>query len=522
MFTRYLQFFLSSYAESDYLTEARARLLLIFETVFLGLIILLQLSMLAVGIDDFFRVLKITWLLALGFSISLYYLKKGKNITSANIFIGFGSLTVAAGYISHLYVEKELLFSSYGIFIFPCIALCTIFSTTRMLTIVSASFIAVVAAVYTLYHYYAIDIAFNVATFATIDTIFSIIMLYIISLLITKIFQKNTSIAEKEARTSNDQNNFIKNILRESSRTLSTTMNSMTGHINQFTRNTQEQASMIEEATATFEEVSAGIDSVADSAGKQNENLESLMHILKELSGMINDMDNIINDTLSSTKTVTDQAQSGSNAMAEMEEGMNKIRQSSSQMTDIISIINDISDQINLLSLNAAIEAARAGDAGRGFAVVADEISKLADQTTTSVKEIEKLIQENESGIQRNMGIVNNTVSTISTIITGINSINERVKSLVDFTSKQVETNEDVNRKALDLTTLSDEIDRATGEQKTAVGELVQTMSNISQISQSNSHGAEEMSDESGQIMKMVESITRQIEGYGQSSSNED
>ena len=260
MFTRYLQFFLSSYAESDYLTEARARLLLIFETVFLVLILLLQVSMLTVSIEDFFRVLKVTWLLVVGFSVSLFYLKKGKNIVSANIFIAFGSLTVAAGFVSHLYVKEELLFSSYNIFIFPCIALCTIFSTTMMLTIVSGSFLALVLAVYALYHYYGIDIPFNVATFATIDTVFSIAMVYIISLLITKIFQKNTSIAEKEAQTSNDQNNFIKNILQESSRYLAELMNNMNTHISQFNDNTREQASMIEEATATFEEMSAGIE----------------------------------------------------------------------------------------------------------------------------------------------------------------------------------------------------------------------------------------------------------------------
>ncbi len=522
MFTRYMHFFLKSYAQSDYLTEARARLLLLFETVFLVLILLLQVSMLAVGIEDFIRVGKITWLLIVGFSISLYYLEKGKNIVSANIFIAFGSLTVAAGYVSHLFVKEELLFSSYGIFIFPCIVLCTIFSTTAMLTIVSVSFTFLVILVYALYHYLGIGLPFNVATFATIDTIFSIAMVYTISLLITRIFKRNTQIAKKEAQRSNRQSDFIKTILQDSSRRVVTSMNNMTAQINDFTKNTQEQASMIEEATATFEEVSAGIDSVADSAQKQNENLESLTSILKELSGMINEMDNIINDTLGSTKTVSSQAESGNSAMAEMEEGMHKIRKSSSQMTDIISIINDISDQINLLSLNAAIEAARAGESGRGFAVVADEISKLADQTTTSVKEIEKLVKENDTGIQHNMGIVNNTVSTISTIITGINSINDRVKSLVDFTSKQVSTNDEVNSKARDLTTLADEISRATGEQKSAVGELVQAMSNISQISQSNSQGAGEMSDESSGIMKMVETIKEQIEEYGKNSTDED
>ena len=98
-------------------------------------------------------------------------------------------------------------------------------------------------------------------------------------------------------------------------------------------------------------------------------------------------------------------------------------------MQNIVGIINDISDKINLLSLNAAIEAARAGDAGRGFAVVADEISKLADQTAHSIKEISDLIQENETEISRGTENVRASVEMISQIISGVNVISEFINS---------------------------------------------------------------------------------------------
>jgi methyl-accepting chemotaxis protein len=107
-----------------------------------------------------------------------------------------------------------------------------------------------------------------------------------------------------------------------------------------------------------------------------------------------------------------------------MDDGMKKIGASSGEMTGIVEIINSISDQINLLSLNAAIEAARAGDAGRGFAVVADAISKLADQTATSIKDIDGLIRANTEEIERGISNARTTIETISGIIEGVESIN--------------------------------------------------------------------------------------------------
>jgi methyl-accepting chemotaxis protein len=102
-------------------------------------------------------------------------------------------------------------------------------------------------------------------------------------------------------------------------------------------------------------------------------------------------------------------------------------------MSGILKIINEISEQINLLSLNAAIEAARAGDAGRGFAVVADEISQLADRTAQSLKEIASLISINNREIGEGQQGVDDAMNVIGRLVEGIGQINETTRAITGF-----------------------------------------------------------------------------------------
>jgi methyl-accepting chemotaxis protein len=318
-----------------------------------------------------------------------------------------------------------------------------------------------------------------------------------------------------ESRKNQDANTFIKKVLQESSNKVVSAMQEMSGEHDKFSRSAHDQALSIGNITATIETISRGIDDVSNNAKEQNVNLNSLIAILDELSNIIKEIDTAIGDSLQATGDIVSKAQDGEKYLRMMEERIGRVKGSSSEMTNIVGIINDISDQINLLSLNAAIEAARAGEAGRGFAVVADEISKLADRTASSIKSIESIIKTNEEEIDKGLSGVAMTVKSISTIIDGVNAINDKIKTLADYKKKQSETNEVVNHNAIMVRKRSDEITAATEQQKKAIVEIVKSFAAMNEASQDNSAQAVKMAFDSQNLVNQVFGLKKDIEQYG-------
>jgi len=177
-------------------------------------------------------------------------------------------------------------------------------------------------------------------------------------------------------------------------------------------------------------------------------------------------------------------------------------------MLNIVIIINDISDMINLLSLNAAIEAARAGDAGRGFAVVADEVSKLADRTSTSIKDIDSLIKINNDEIKSGMEKVNEAVSFFKNIIDGINSISDMMNTQSSFLRKQGEVNAIISDESKSVMDHAQEIRFNMKEQQNAFGDMVKTVTGMNEMSQSTAAGTEEITAKAEDLAKLAKSLS--------------
>jgi methyl-accepting chemotaxis protein len=282
----------------------------------------------------------------------------------------------------------------------------------------------------------------------------------------------------------------------------------------EFSENINSQASSAEQIMATVENVSAGIESINTGANEQFERTGSLIGSMSELSGLIDEMESKIKDGLTVTGEINDMARVGSKSLTVMNESIISIGGRTSEMMNIIKVIRDISDQINLLSLNAAIEAARAGEMGRGFAVVADEISKLADQTSQSLKEIDTLVKHDSKEISTGLANVQQNVDIITKIIGRVTEVSETMRQISVNMEKQLGTNEKANMDASLVRNKADEIRKAIQAQKDATNEIVQAITIISSLLQNNASGSEEMSASSEELSAMAEKLKEQIEYF--------
>ena len=274
-----------------------------------------------------------------------------------------------------------------------------------------------------------------------------------------------------------------------------------------FSDNAQNQASSVEEITATVEEISGGMESISLLTGEQMENLIRLSDGFMRLSRTIHSMESDTAEILKMSGKIAGEARLGESALQKMNGTMSNITKSSGDMMGIVKIISDISDQINLLSLNAAIEAARAGDAGRGFAVVADEISKLAEETASSLKEIDRHINLNNTEVKNGVDTIVDTNTLMKNVIEGISVITDKINETSIIMKEQIEINRDVEKQSENVRRRAEEIKNATVEQKTAVIEISRSIEGINQLTTNNASGAEELAESSGHVTSSMETL---------------
>ncbi len=175
-------------------------------------------------------------------------------------------------------------------------------------------------------------------------------------------------------------------------------------------------ANVITDETVKIKEVGSGIISLSNSL----QNVEASVQELKQISAQS-----------------ADKARESDQAAQTTILAMKDIDARSIRIREVVNIITEISEQTNLLALNASIEAARAGESGRGFAVVAEEVSRLADRSSDSVKEIKDDIEKTRAAVEHGIQQVNQTASYIGTIIEGAEKIDSYVRNITEAIEKQ-------------------------------------------------------------------------------------
>jgi len=277
----------------------------------------------------------------------------------------------------------------------------------------------------------------------------------------------------------------------------------------------QNQAGYIEETTSSNEELAASIDSIADAAKNQAEKMKNASGAMEMLSESSSNVSKKAADVSGKTQVAVENANETKSILDDTTSKINQISENSLKIVEIVQIINDISDQINLLSLNASIEAARAGEHGRGFAIVAQEISKLADATAASTKEIETTIQQTRADVNEGANLVNTTNTAIVQVMNNIKNTAILMKEIAVSSEDQRKGNQSVLSDIETINQMSTVIAETTAEQKNNSNEILKALSSINEsiqlitTSSENLHAsAEELKEKSQKLNEITDYFT--------------
>ncbi len=280
-----------------------------------------------------------------------------------------------------------------------------------------------------------------------------------------------------------------------------------TDMIRQLSQNAQELVSAATEIASSSEEMSRGAKDQSDQVGQVSAAIE-------EMNAAIAESAKNAGSVSEASKRASDNASQGGRIVSETINGMHKIaevvRQSAGsigqlaeaadKIGEIIDVIDDIADQTNLLALNAAIEAARAGEQGRGFAVVADEVRKLAERTGKATGQITEMIK----------GIQNQTGDAVSSMESGIKEV-ETGRQLADQAGASL--NEIVTM-TQEVMAMIQQIATATEEQSASAEGVLKNIDYISSVTKETARGAEQSAAAAEELSRQADGLNRMVEKF--------
>lgn len=414
MFNSIISNILDSYKNESYMTQQKARVLL-YMIGMLAVIVLLITIVLNLTMESALltgkNAVRITILLFLVVAYTL--LRRGKYYLAANLAI-FGSLAAMGIQIVLADYRTAMEFSNRLHLLHIFIILTALFSS-RWAAVFAMFFSIIIAASA---GFYSSALTIDEVRSTIISFTESLVIITAASLILMKMVDDTIKRIEASMKTE-EEHSFMKNLLTSGldlSKKLAGLAEALNEENRSLSQRTVEHASALEEVTATIEETVSTIKRNSESTDKASRLAEESTRIAEDGVTMIGEAVDYIKD----------------------------IDASGEKISQITAVINDIAFQTNILSINAAIEAARAGASGRGFAVVATEVRNLAKKAGEAAKEISGIIGQSLSRIHRGTELVGRSGGALSELCTSIRDVDTMVKDISRQSDEQQQGIEEI------------------------------------------------------------------------------
>jgi len=239
------------------------------------------------------------------------------------------------------------------------------------------------------------------------------------------------------------------------------------------------------ELSASAEQMSATTNEIAKSGELQHSTTESVAAATLQFQASVEHVAGNVKVSVGHTEQAVSATEAGAKGTQDAAEGMARIREVTAKIASAVAVIREIAQQTNLLSLNAAIEAAKAGEQGKGFAVVAEEVRKLADRSRQATVEIEKLIQETHSAVAEGGTSVGTTSNLMGHIQNSIVNVSGLIREIGTATQEQSRTASEIARRMEESAREVGQNAVATQELSATVQEISRTASELARVSTS-------------------------------------
>jgi len=313
---------------------------------------------------------------------------------------------------------------------------------------------------------------------------------------------------------------LVKNVKNESSALsqigydLAENMNRTASAVNQITANIQSIKGRIINQSASVTETHATMEQIVNNINQLNVHVEDQADTISKRSAfiqaMVNNIDSVnetLQKNLDNVHTLKDASEIGRSGLQEVAADIQEISRESEGLMEINGVMENISSQTNLLSMNAAIEAAHAGEAGRGFAVVAAEIRKLAESSSEQSKTIGNVLKKIKNSIDKITHSTETVLNRFEAIDTGINTVSEQEESIRKAMEEQGEGSKQLLKGTSNLTNITEKVRDGSAEMLEGSKEVIQESNALEKATQEITGGMNEMATGADQINVAVNHV---------------